>query len=202
MNIAVFASGVGTNLQAVMDACAAGVLEARVCAVISNKQAAGALERARAAGISAYYVPMTGQVDDEAASLKHLEILESHKADIILLAGYLRKIGTPVFTKYQDRVFNTHPALLPKHGGKGMYGINVHMAVLESGDKETGVTIHRINENYDEGAILAQTTVPVLVTDTPESLMARVQKREHVFLVETLKEIIKGLDAHDCEVTP
>ena len=192
MNIAVFASGSGTNLQAIIDACVTKVIEAKVCVVISNRRDAYALERARRSGISAYYVPVPMSKIDEAADLKQVQILKAHKADLIFLAGYLRKIGPTVLAEYSDRIYNTHPALLPKHGGRGMYGIHVHEAVINAGDKETGITIHRINEHYDQGEIVARTRVPVMETDTAESLAERVLEREHAFVVEVLRDIVNG----------
>ena len=219
-NIVVFASGNGTDLQAIMDACDKGVLDARVSAVISNNAGARALERARAAGIAAYHVSAvkSGEASStadsatiiEVTALNHagssadaaspsessaettLRILDTHDADIVFLAGYLRKIDPLVLERYHNRIFNIHPALLPKYGGKGMYGIHVHEAVIKAGEKESGVTIHRVNEEYDTGDIVAQTIVPVLEGDTAESLAARVLAREHEFIVEVLREIISG----------
>jgi len=189
-NIVVFASGSGSDLQAIMDACDKGVLDARVSAVISNNAGARALERARAAGIAAYHVSAASSSGSSAETT--LRILDTHDADIVFLAGYLRKIDPLVLERYHNRIFNIHPALLPKYGGKGMYGIHVHEAVIKAGEKESGVTIHRVNEEYDTGDIVAQTIVPVLEGDTAESLAARVLAREHEFIVEVLREIISG----------
>lgn len=111
---------------------------------------------------------------------------------MIFLAGYMRMLHITVLEKYNNRIFNIHPALLPKFGGKGMYGMNVHTAVIEAKEKETGVTIHRVNAEYDSGEIVAQTTVPVLENDTLEILAARVLEREHTFLVEVIADIING----------
>jgi len=211
-NIVVFASGNGTDLQAIMDACDKGVLNARVCAVISDKPGAKALERARNAGIDAYHVSVaksargeteqsksanertnaSDRVNADAPVEEVLNILATHKTDIIFLAGYLRKIDPRILEKYQNRVFNIHPALLPKYGGKGMYGIHAHEAVIRAGDKESGVTIHRVNEEYDAGDIVARTIVPVEDGDTAETLAARVLEREHEFIVEVLGDIIDG----------
>lgn len=111
---------------------------------------------------------------------------------MIFLAGYMRMLHASVLEKYHNRIFNIHPALLPKFGGKGMYGMSVHSAVIEARENETGVTIHRVNAEYDSGEIVAQTTVPVLESDTPESLAARVLEREHEFLVEVISNIVNG----------
>jgi phosphoribosylglycinamide formyltransferase-1 len=213
-NIVVFASGGGTNLQAIMDACEKGALNARVSAVVSNNKNSFALERARAAGVDAYHVSVaksenpsvaaSAKVDgDEGSALSApvlsatsaetmLRILEDHDADIVFLAGYLRMIDPLILSRYHNRVFNIHPALLPKYGGKGMYGLNAHKAVLEAGDKVSGVTIHRVNEVYDAGDIIARTIVPVEIGDTAETLAARVLAREHEFIVEVLADIISG----------
>lgn len=111
---------------------------------------------------------------------------------MIFLAGYMRKLHPSVLTSFHNRVFNIHPALLPKYGGQGMYGIRVHEAVIAAGETETGVTIHRVNAAYDDGEIVAQTTVPVMPQDTPETLATRVLEREHAFLVEVIGAIAEG----------
>ena len=98
-----------------------------------------------------------------------------------------------IIKEYKNKIFNIHPALLPKYGGKGMYGINVHKAVIEAKEKETGITIHKVDENYDNGQIIKQTTVPVKPEDTPEELATRVLEKEHIFIVETLSEIVENL---------
>ena len=112
--------------------------------------------------------------------------------DMIFLAGYMRMLHPLVLERYYDRVFNIHPALLPKYGGKGMYGMHVHTAVIAANEKETGVTSHRVNAEYDSGKIVAQTTVPVYADDTPEMLADRVLAREHTFLVEVIADIANG----------
>jgi len=111
---------------------------------------------------------------------------------MIFLAGYMRMLHISTLEKYYNRIFNIHPALLPKFGGKGMYGINVHTAVIEAKEKETGVTIHRVTSEYDSGEIVAQTTVPVFDDDSPEQLGARVLEKEHDFLVEVIADIVNG----------
>ena len=121
-----------------------------------------------------------------------LKVLLKYDIDMIFLAGYMRMLHVSVLGKYNNRIFNIHPALLPKFGGKGMYGMNVHKAVIEAGEKETGVTIHRVNAEYDSGAIVAQTKVIVREGDTPEILASRVLDREHEFIVEVISDISEG----------
>jgi phosphoribosylglycinamide formyltransferase-1 len=121
-----------------------------------------------------------------------LEFLLEFEVVLVLLLGYLKKIGPKVLNAYRGRLLNIHPALLPTYGGPGMYGIHVHQAVLEAKEKETGVTVHHVDEIYDNGPILAQCRIDVLVSDTPESLADRVLHCEHAFLVETLRNLENG----------
>ena len=179
-NIAIFASGGGSNLQAIIDACKSGKLDAKVCVVISNNKNAFALQRAESENIPGYHL-----IDEN----KIYNTLRNYETDFIFLCGYLKKIGKSILDAYE--IYNIHPALLPKYGGKGMYGINVHKAVLEAKEKETGVTLHRVDASYDTGEIIAQTKVPVLDGDTPEVLAASVLAREHIFIVEAFREILK-----------
>lgn len=192
MNIAVFASHGGSDLQAIIDGCKSNKINATVVAVISNNADSMALQRANNENISAYYLSAKKFGSEEALAKEILDVLADHEVDMIFLAGYMRMLHITVLEKYNNRIFNIHPALLPKFGGKGMYGMNVHTAVIEAKEKETGVTIHRVNAEYDSGEIVAQTTVPVLENDTPEILAARVLEREHTFLVEVIADIING----------
>ena len=121
-----------------------------------------------------------------------LSVLKEYGIEMIFLAGYMKKLPDKVLEKYDNRIFNIHPALLPKYGGRGMYGIHVHEAVIAAGDKESGVTIHRVNNRYDSGQIIRQASVPVLDGDTPDTLAARVLEREHEFLVEVISDIADG----------
>lgn len=189
-NITVFASGGGSNLQAIIDGCQAGKINARVVAVISNNSKSGALERARNADIPAYHMSQK-KIPDAVALAQHmLDTLAAHKTDIIFLAGYMKKMDVSILAAYKGRIFNIHPSLLPKYGGAGMFGIHVHQAVIHAGEVETGITIHRVDPEYDTGEIVAQCTVPVMGTDTPDTLAARVLAKEHDFLVEVLGGII------------
>jgi phosphoribosylglycinamide formyltransferase-1 len=183
-NIAVFASHSGSDLQAIIDGCKSGKINARVCVVISNNSDSRALQRARDENIPAFHISKAINSHENLI----LETLQTHDTDIIFLAGYLKKVPDNVLEAYKDRILNIHPSLLPKYGGKGMFGINVHAAVLAAGETETGITIHLVTAEYDSGEILGQRKVIVLAYDTPETLAARVLEQEHIFLVEFLRE--------------
>lgn len=193
LRLAVFAAGGGSNLQALIDRfnkAAAPLL--RVALVISDRQDAGALARARAAGIEAMHIQLSGRPPD-LSTREMLAALEFADIDLIALAGYLRLVPAAVLKRYPDRIVNIHPALLPKHGGKGMYGSNVHRAVLAAGESVSGATVHYVNENYDEGRIIAQREVPVLPDDTPESLAARVLAVEHLLYPDALEQVARRI---------
>jgi phosphoribosylglycinamide formyltransferase 1 len=190
--IAVLASGAGTVLQAVIDGCADGRLAADVCVVISNNSRSGAALRAEKHQIPFHH--LSGQTHADAAALDSavLDALVQHRTDLVFLAGYMKKLGPRTLAEFRGRIINTHPALLPKFGGLGMYGTRVHAAVLASGEKVTGISVHRVESEYDSGPVLAQCEVPVLPGDNIETLSARVQTRERLFVVETLARIARG----------
>lgn len=192
MNIAVFASHGGSDLQAIIDGCKSNKINATVVAVISNNADSMALQRANNENISAYHLSAKKFGSEEALAKEILGVMANHEVDMIFLAGYMRMLHITVLEKYNNRIFNIHPALLPKFGGKGMYGMNVHNAVIQAGETETGVTIHRVNAEYDSGEIVAQTKVAVMAGDTAEILAARVLEREHEFLVEVISDISEG----------
>ena len=120
------------------------------------------------------------------------ETLLSHHVDLVILAGYMKKIGYQMLDAFRGRIINIHPSLLPKYGGTGMYGMKVHAAVIAAGETETGVTVHVVDRDYDQGPILAQRVIPVETGDTPESLAARVLDTEHAIYVDTLDKLISG----------
>lgn len=192
MKIGFLASHYGSNMQAVMNACKTGQLQAVPCVVVSNNSKAEALARAARAGIPYYHLSTTTHPSAEQLDQAILQMLVSHQAELVVLAGYMRKLGPQTLAQYKGRIINIHPALLPKFGGAGMYGAHVHEAVLAAGETETGVTIHLVDEEYDHGAILAQSRVPVYPGDTVATLAPRVLAREHSFLVETLQQIVAG----------
>ena len=188
--IAVLASGGGTNLQAILE-----YLEARgasrrseVVVVASDRASAGALARARARAVAAEVVTIPGK-PSAGASLD--DVLERHRVELIVLAGYLRRVPEGVVHRYAGRMINVHPALLPAFGGPGMYGSRVHEAVLAAGVTVTGATVHFVDEEYDRGTIIAQWPVPVLHGDDPESLAARVLRVEH-FLYPRVVDAVAG----------
>jgi phosphoribosylglycinamide formyltransferase 1 len=182
IRLAVFASGNGSNLQALIDACKGGKLAARIEVVISNNSDAYALERARIAHIAAIHISKNNHPvnDDYVFALE--STLSKYKVDLIVLAGYMKLLPSEIVKKHSGRIINIHPALLPKYGGPGMYGMNVHRAVLASGDKFGGATVHIVDEKYDHGPILIQRHVYINKNDTPESLAARVLTIEHQIL--------------------
>jgi phosphoribosylglycinamide formyltransferase-1 len=179
LSLAVFASGGGSNLQSLLDTLnRAGRTWGRVALVVSDRPQAGALERAREADVPCAVVAATGRPEEEIAA-ETIALLDAHAIDVVALAGYLRLVPAQVITRFRGRIVNIHPALLPAFGGRGMYGMRVHRAVLESGCRVTGVTVHYVDERYDEGRPLAQWPVPVVDGDTPETLAARVLATEH-----------------------
>jgi formyltetrahydrofolate-dependent phosphoribosylglycinamide formyltransferase len=179
MNIAVFASGRGSNFQAILNAIQGGRLPASISLVVSNNSSAGALEIARAHGIPAVHRSLRQFPQAEAFDDDLLALLDRHRVDLIALAGYMKQLSPRFVATYRNRIVNVHPALLPAFGGPGMYGMHVHEAVLRSGAKVSGVTVHLVDEQYDHGMILAQETVRVDAEDTPESLAAKVLILEH-----------------------
>jgi phosphoribosylglycinamide formyltransferase-1 len=192
LHLGFFASHGGTNMQAILDACKDGRLQAKPCVVISNNSDSTALDRARREGIPWYHLSgKTHPVRDELDTAI-LDRLQRHDVNLVILAGYMKLLGPLTLSEYRGRVLNIHPALLPKFGGKGMYGKAVHEAVLAAGERVTGVTIHLADEEYDHGPIVAQREVPVQEDDTTDSLAARVLKHEHKHFVETLQRISAG----------
>ena len=187
--IAVFASHGGSNLHAIIDGCNAGKINAKVAVVISNNPDAYALERAKNAGIPGCC--LNKKINGNGLAEETLKLLALHNIDIVFLAGYLKKLPVEVLQAYTDRIYNIHPSLLPKYGGKGMYGINVHKAVLEAGEKESGATIHKVVGEYDTGDIISHKKVPIFEGDTPETLAKRVLAAEHELIVETLQKLVR-----------
>ncbi|MBT3346136.1 MAG: phosphoribosylglycinamide formyltransferase [Gemmatimonadetes bacterium] len=192
LRLGFLASGGGTNLQAILDACGNGQLHGDPRIVISNNSKAGALTRAHALGIdtghlSGHTHPDPAQLDEAVCSM-----LQTHDVEVVCLVGYMKKLGPRTLSVYRRRILNVHPALLPRHGGQGFYGDRVHAAVLAAGDEVSGVTIHVVDEEYDHGPVVDQETVPVLPGDTVETLAARVLTLEHALFPRTLQKIAIG----------
>lgn len=190
MKLGILASHRGTNFQAIIDACNSGELHATPVIAISNNSDSHALERARNAGIATRHLSSITHPDPAALDDAILKSLEHFAVDIVVTVGYMKKLGPSTLAAFHGNIYNIHPSLLPKYGGTGMYGLNVHKTVIANGDTETGVTIHRLEGEYDSGPIIAQHRVPVESGDSPETLAARVIKVEHQFLIHTLNTII------------
>lgn len=188
--LGILASHRGTTLQAVIDACAQGVLNARIGLVISNNKSSQALTRAELAQIPALHISSGTAGDDDKRDGQMRAQLLGRGCSMVLLAGYMKKLGSAVISAYPNRILNTHPGLLPKYGGQGMYGQRVHEAVIAAGESETGVTLHLVNSEYDRGATVACLRLPVLQDDNAETLAARVQTQEKLFLIEQLQRLI------------
>lgn len=201
-HIAVLVSGGGSNLQALIDRFnRASHPAARVELVVASRAGIGALERAARAGIPSVVQGGAAAEADPSGEILAAEF-DRHAIDLIVLAGYLRLIPAPVVRRYAGRMLNIHPALLPAFGGPGMYGIRVHRAVIEAGVRVSGATVHRVDERYDTGAILAQWPVPVLPDDTPETLAARVLAIEHRLLPAVVDAVARGEEETSTPVDP
>ena len=190
--IAVLVSGGGTNLQALIDAEKSGILKSgKISLVLSNREGVYALTRAQNAGIAAEAIVNR---DPDALCRALLEKLSENRIDFIVLAGFLA-ILTPEFVEaYKGRIINIHPALLPKYGGRGFYGLNVHRAVLAAGETVSGATVHFVTAGVDQGEILAQKEVAVLEGDTPETLQQRImEEAEWILLPRVTEELCKTL---------
>jgi phosphoribosylglycinamide formyltransferase 1 len=177
--------GRGSNMLAIAKACERGEIPARVGVVISPIEDTPAVLNARAHGLNVAIVPPTEEGYGEAL----LHALEG--CGWVCLAGYLRLLPVEVLRAFPNRIINIHPALLPKFGGKGMYGIRVHQAVIDAGEKESGASVHYVTEHYDEGAVILQLRCPVQPDDTPESLAARVLEQEHKAYAMALRQLIE-----------
>lgn len=193
LKLACLVSGDGTNLQAIIDNIESGKLDARIVAVISNVPGIGALERAQKHNIPWFVVNNKDYPTRELFDRELATIIDRQGGQLICLCGFLR-IFSPFFTdRYPNRIINIHPALLPAFGGKGFYGHRVHEAVLASGAKETGCTVHYVDREVDHGPIILQRKVPVLPGDTPDILAARVLREEHIAYSKALSMIAENV---------
>lgn len=186
MKIAVLISGTGSNLKALIDAQKNREFKSEIVLVLSNKDAKG-LEYAREAGISWAII----KTDEEM-----LQELESHSVDFIVLAGYLKKISSKILDKYENRIINIHPSLLPKYGGRGFYGLSVHEAVFKNKDRESGVTVHYVNEKVDGGEIILQEKIDISKCNSPVEIRDEVLKIEHSILKKAIAKIEEEIWEH------
>ncbi len=192
VRIAFFASHGGSSAYEIMKACRDRRLDAQSCLLISNNSKSVAIQRAQEMGIPAYHFSSQTHPDPDQLDQATLQILKLHHINLIILSGYMKKLGPATLAAFPGRVLNVHPALLPKYGGQGMYGNAVHEAVLAAGDKVTGVTIHVVDQEYDHGPIVAQCEVPVQPGDTVETLRERVLQQEFALYLDTLQKIVQG----------
>jgi phosphoribosylglycinamide formyltransferase-1 len=189
--ILVSGHGRGSNMAAIIDACQRGEIDGQVVLVIGTRSEAPALQRAAEKGVPTRVISPR-RLSDEAYAQRLLHALDESRVDLVCLAGYMRLLPVPVVQAYAGRVMNIHPALLPLFGGKGMYGEHVHRAVLESGMKVSGCTVHFVDEHYDTGPIIVQRCVPVEEDDTWETLAARVLVQEHQAYVQAVQLFAQG----------
>ena len=190
MNLGIIASHRGTNFQAIIDACRANKLNARVAVAISNNSKSLALIRARKNNIPAFHVSGKTHPNPSARDEAMLNILNRHEVDFVVLVGYLKRVGEKTLSAFQQKVINIHPALLPSYGGQGMYGSKIHEEVLKNRDTETGITIHYVDDSYDTGEIIAQMRIPIDRAESAASLAKKILINEHEFLISTLNCLI------------
>ena len=202
VKIMVLVSGGGTNLQAMLDAQNNGAFGSggsggEIVLVVSDNPKAYALERAKAAGVSAVVEEPDKRItrDERRQELSDriLRLTETYNINLIILAGFLSILKGEIVRRYSSRIINLHPSLLPKFGGDGMYGERVHRAVLDAGEKESGCTVHLVDAGVDTGPILLQRKVPVLQGDTPDTLAERIHSEEHIVIVEAVKIMVERI---------
>ena len=202
LNIAVFGSGAGSNFRAILTAIQRGTIPgARISLVVSNNSDSGILGIARANALPAIHLSRKQFPDDRSFADAVLSTLLDHGVNFLALAGYMKKVPPAVVAAYRGRIVNIHPALLPRFGGEGMYGPRVHEAVIASGERTSGATVHYVDEEYDHGEVVLQRTVPVLPGDTPESLARRVLEAEHEAYPEAIRRIAQNEHAADIHRT-
>ena len=190
--IAVLASGNGSGFEAIYNGIKDKELDASVEVVISNNTNAPVLQKAKELGIDNFLINKTTVPQGEDPDKKLEEILDRYECDYIFLSGFMKKIPDSIVGKYSQRIINSHPSLLPKYGGKGMYGSFVHEAVVKNKETQTGVTIHFVNEVYDQGKIILQDSVEVKKDDTPSTLEERVKEQEKKTIIKALKKVFES----------
>lgn len=190
LKLGFLASGAGSSAQAIVGAIRSGALDAEARLLVSNNKSAPALVFAEIAGVPNLCIPT--QADPVTADLRLAQAMEAHGVNLIVLSGYLRRLGPKAVARYAGRVLNIHPGPLPEFGGQGMYGRRVHEAVLAAGRTQTEISIHLVDDEYDHGPVVARRAVPIDPGDTPETVEARVRAQEPDFFVETLRRIASG----------
>jgi phosphoribosylglycinamide formyltransferase-1 len=193
-NLAVFCSGGGSNFKALHQHIQERHLPCQIVMCLSNNSQCGAMQFAREHGIDAVHLSSKTAPNEDAFVQTMLSELEKRQVDLILLAGYMKRVPKAVIERYPKRILNIHPALLPKFGGEGMYGMNVHRAVIEAREKESGATVHFVDEHYDEGEVIIQGKVSIAPDETPQSLASKVLEVEHRIYAEALVKVLEKLD--------
>ncbi|TYP92607.1 formyltetrahydrofolate-dependent phosphoribosylglycinamide formyltransferase [Fodinibius salinus] len=194
-NIVVFASGSGTNFQAIIDAVESGQINGRIAGLITNKSGIQAIERAQKHDIE-HRLLAPSQFSDRSRYINTLlDQLTDWETDLIVLAGYMLKIPPKVIEQFRGRIVNIHPSLLPKYGGKGFYGMRVHQAVIDNNEDKSGCTVHLVTEKYDDGPILGQRKVPVKDSDDADTLADRILKEEHKLFPEIIAQLTDKLNS-------
>jgi len=186
--IAIFASGNGSNAERITQYFSEKKV-ANVCLILTNNQNAGVLERAKKLNVLA----VVFNRNDFSNTNKINDLLVANKIDLVVLAGFLWMVPLNILQTFHNRIVNIHPALLPKYGGKGMYGARVHEAIIEAGDKQSGITIHYVNKKYDEGQIIFQALVDIDSADTPDSLAAKIHELEYTHFPMVIEEVIRKI---------
>jgi len=193
MRCAVFASGNGSNFQTLLDRKSSGdLINADFVLMVGNNSKAGAFDKAKAHGIPALHIAPSRFPTEEAYAERLSAALKEYGVELITLAGYMKKLPSAIVGEYRNRILNIHPALLPAFGGQGMYGSNVHKAVIEYGAKISGITVHFVDDEYDRGPVILQKTVPVLDDDDDKTLAARVLEAEHEYYWQAVEAVAAG----------
>jgi len=195
-HIVVFASGSGTNFQAIIDAVVSGKIDAKIAGLVTNKHHIQAIERARNHDIPVRVLSPNEFESEASYAGELLKQLDAWETDLIALAGYIARIPDEIIDAYRGRIINIHPSLLPKYGGKGYYGMRVHRAVIENGEKESGCTVHYVTEEYDAGPVIEQIKVPVYPGDDAETLAERVLEQEHKLYPHVIGQIIEQMNSN------
>lgn len=193
-NLVVFASGSGSNFQSIIDAISEGKLTANIVGFISNNETATSVKRAKKNDIPVLIISESQFKDQDTYSDTLLSKLDEWNADVLILAGFLKKIPSKIISAYENNILNIHPSLLPKYGGKGFFGMKVHEAVIANNETESGCSVHIVTEEYDEGPVIGQSKVSVLASDTSSDLAERVLEQEHKLYPLLIKKHLESLN--------